>query len=62
MILSFPGFLPDTFLCPWDSLGKNTGVGCHAFLPKTGQRPRQITIKIAKLKIKNLKSSKKKGN
>ena len=19
-------------LCPWDSLGKNTGVGCHAFL------------------------------
>ena len=20
------------FLCPWDSLGKNTGVGCHALL------------------------------
>ena len=19
-------------LCPWDSLGKNTGVGCHALL------------------------------
>ena len=20
------------FLCPWDSPGKNTGVGCHALL------------------------------
>ena len=24
------GPLPSRFLCPWDSLGKNTGVGCHA--------------------------------
>ena len=23
------GNLPD-YLCPWDSQGKNTGVGCHA--------------------------------
>ena len=23
---------PARLLCPWDSLGKNTGVGCHAFL------------------------------
>ena len=23
---------PATILCPWDSPGKNTGVGCHAFL------------------------------
>ena len=22
------------FLCPWDSSGKNTGVGCHALLWK----------------------------
>ena len=22
----------DRFLCPWDSPGKNTGVGCHALL------------------------------
>ena len=22
-------------LCPWDSPGKNTGVGCHALLPGT---------------------------
>ena len=23
---------PARLLCPWDSLGKNTGVGCHALL------------------------------
>ena len=23
---------PARFLCSWDSLGKNTGVGCHTFL------------------------------
>ena len=30
-------------LCPWDSLGKNTGVGCHALLqgifPTQGSNP-----------------------
>ena len=25
------GLEPTRFLCPWDSLGKNTGVGCHDF-------------------------------
>ena len=24
--------LPGSFLCPWNSLGKSTGVGCHARL------------------------------
>ena len=24
------GLLPTRVLCPWDSLGKDTGVGCHA--------------------------------
>ena len=24
--------LPVRLLCPWDSLGKHTGVGCHALL------------------------------
>ena len=24
--------VPARFLCPWDSPGKNTGVGCHALL------------------------------
>ena len=23
---------PTRLLCPWDSLGENTGVGCHALL------------------------------
>ena len=31
------------FLCPWDSPGKNTGVGCHFFLqgifPIQGSKP-----------------------
>ena len=26
------GLGPTRLLCPWDSLGKNTGVGCHALL------------------------------
>ena len=26
------GLQPDRLLCPWDSLGKNTGVGCHSLL------------------------------
>ena len=27
-----PGLWPTRLLCPWDSPGKNTGVGCHALL------------------------------
>ena len=26
------GLQPARLLCPWDSLGRNTGVGCHALL------------------------------
>ena len=26
---------PTRLLCPWDSLGKNTGVGCHFLLQKS---------------------------
>ena len=26
------GFQPISLLCPWNSLGKNTGVGCHFLL------------------------------
>ena len=26
------GLKPARLLCPWDSLGKNTGVGCHFLL------------------------------
>ena len=30
--LQLHGLQPTRLLCPWDSPGKNTGVGCHAFL------------------------------
>ena len=37
------GLQPAKFLCPWDSPGKNTGVGCHALLqgifPIQGSNP-----------------------
>ena len=26
------GLQPAMLLCPWDSLGKNIGVGCHSLL------------------------------
>ena len=26
------GLSPSRLLCPWDSLGENTAVGCHALL------------------------------
>ena len=38
-----PWLQPTRLLCPWDSLGKNTGVGCHALLqgifPTQGSNP-----------------------
>ena len=37
------GLRPTRLLCPWDSPGENTGVGCHAFLrgifPTQGSNP-----------------------
>ena len=37
------GLYPTRFLCPWDSPGKNTGVGCHSLLqrifPTQGSKP-----------------------
>ena len=32
------------FLCPWDSLGKNTGVGCHALLQGVFQLRNQTHV------------------
>ena len=29
------GLQPARLLCPWDSPGKNTGVGCHVLLQRT---------------------------
>ena len=37
------GLYPTSLLCPWDSPGKNTGVGCHSLLqgvfPTQGSNP-----------------------
>ena len=33
------GLQPTRLLCPWDSPGKNTGVGCHVLLHKTLRIP-----------------------
>ena len=33
------GLLPARFLCPWNSPGRNTGVGCHALLQGIFQTP-----------------------
>ena len=37
------GLYPTRHLCPWDSPGKNTGVGCYAplqgYLPNPGTKP-----------------------
>ena len=35
---------PTSLLCPWDSPGKNTGVGCHAFLQGSSQLGDQIHV------------------
>ena len=33
------GLEPARLLCPWDSPGKKTGVGCHFLLPTQGLNP-----------------------
>ena len=42
------GLSPARLLCPWDSLGKNTGVGCHFLLqgnlPDPGIQPVSPTL------------------
>ena len=44
--LQSDGLSSATLLCPWDSLGKNTGVGCHALqgdLSHPGIEPASLT-------------------
>ena len=36
------GLKPARLLCPWDSPGKKTGVGCHFLLPSPGFNPRLL--------------------
>ena len=42
-----PGIESTSLLCPWDYLGKNAGVGCHALLqeifPNPGINPTSLT-------------------
>ena len=42
------GLQPARVFCPWDSSGKNTGVGCHAFLqgifPTQGSNPHLLHL------------------
>ena len=42
------GLWPARLLCPWDSPGKNTGVGCHALLqgvfPTQGSSPYLLSL------------------
>ena len=39
---------PARLFCPWNSLGKNTGVGCHALLqgmfPTQGSKPHLLRL------------------
>ena len=57
------GLQPARLLCPWNSSGKNTGVGCHALLqgifPTQGSNPgllhcRQILYHLSHLGLKQL--------
>ena len=42
------GLQPTSLLCPWNSSGKNTGVGCHALLqgifPTQGSSPQLLHL------------------
>ena len=42
------GLQPTSLLCPWDSPGKNTGVGCHSLLQgiflTQGSNPRLLCL------------------
>ena len=47
------GLKPPRLLCPWDSPGKNTGVGCH-FLPDPGTEPGSPTLQADSLLSESL--------
>ena len=44
----FDSLRPHGLLCPWDSPGKSTGVGCHALLQAVflapGSNPRPLSL------------------
>ena len=47
------GLYPARVLCPWDSPGKNTGVGCQSFLqgnlPDPGIKPGSPALQVDSL-------------
>ena len=47
-LLTPHGLQPSSLLCPWDSPGNNTGVGCHF------PQKKRMKIKNEKNKIKNI--------
>ena len=51
---------PARFLCPWDSLGKNTGLGCHFLLqgiaPTQGSNSRLLHWPAVSLSLSHLGS------
>ena len=48
------GSLPARLLCPWDSPGKNTGVGCHALLLGIFPTQEPASIKIHSLLVESI--------
>ena len=48
------GSLPARLLCPWDSPGKNTGVGCHALLLGIFPTQEPASIKIHLLLVESI--------
>ena len=48
-ILVTPGLQPARLLCPWNVLGKNTGLGCHFLLQEALQASSNV--------VKTLQSS-----
>ena len=50
-----PWTVATRLLRPWDSPGKNIGVGCHFLLPNAGLDEGQAGIKIAGRNINNLR-------
>ena len=55
-----PPWRPARFLCPWDSLGKNTGLGCHFLLqeiaPTQGSNSRLLHWPAVSLSLSHLGS------
>ena len=49
------GLQPARLLCPWDSPGKNTGVGCHFLLqgivPTQGSNPNLLHLQVDSLPL-----------